>query len=194
MRWSFLWGPFWGCSRQRQQWGGLFFLVHSIINFLSNAGYVGMFETRLSVCMCSSVLFGVRSEAVARQRSTIRWCFLFGPFRGCYRMGRMSAVISFQKDPTNCEGMKWVPGAVFSGVKRSRREAKIQRIFLSIQCPWRLEGQKVVFSFLSVPRLITETHRVVASVTWLASRCPGNVFTVPLPLERVYRSVAPGTC
>jgi hypothetical protein len=28
----------------------------------SNAGYVGMFETRLSVCMCRGVLFGVRSE------------------------------------------------------------------------------------------------------------------------------------
>jgi hypothetical protein len=28
----------------------------------SNAGYVGMFETRLSVCMWSGVLFWVRSE------------------------------------------------------------------------------------------------------------------------------------
>jgi hypothetical protein len=106
----------------------------------SNAGYVGMFETRLSVCMCSGVLYGVCSEAVARQQSTMRWCFLFGPFRVCYRKGRMSAVISVQKDPTNCEGMKWVTGTVFLEVKRSRCEAKIWRIFLSIQCPWLFEG------------------------------------------------------
>jgi hypothetical protein len=37
----------------------------------SNAGYVGMFETRLSVCMCSGVLFGVRSEAELLPRERV---------------------------------------------------------------------------------------------------------------------------
>jgi hypothetical protein len=37
----------------------------------SNAGYAGMFETHLSVCLCSGFLFGVRSEAELLPRERV---------------------------------------------------------------------------------------------------------------------------
>jgi hypothetical protein len=57
-----------------------------------------MFKTRLCVYICSGVLVGVRSEAVARQRQQ---CVVF--FWSVPRLlpeGRNSAVICFQIDPT----------------------------------------------------------------------------------------------
>jgi hypothetical protein len=119
------------------------------------------------VCMCSGVFFGVRSGAVARQRQ--QWGGVFFLVRseavtgqqwgGVFILVRSKAVTGMGGTPLlfalwntpwkwryigqvnpNCKRMKWVPGASSPGVKRSGREAEIQRVFLSLQCLWHLGG------------------------------------------------------
>jgi hypothetical protein len=60
--------------------------------------YVCGYVRDTSVCMCSGVFFGVRSEAVLGSNNN-EVVFYFWSVRGCYRKGRKSAVICFQKDP-----------------------------------------------------------------------------------------------
>jgi hypothetical protein len=91
------------------------------------------------------ISFGVRFEAVARQLQ--QWGCIFFVVRSEADNGRgwSRLLFAFRKPPRkrqyigqvnpNCERMKWVPG-----VKGSGREAEIQRVFLSLQCPLRLGG------------------------------------------------------
>jgi hypothetical protein len=80
-----------------QFWAKVVFSFRSVlrlllgqVKYLSALRQVHSLFQTVSVCPCGGVLFGVRSETVARQRSTIRWCL-----------------------PSRCPEQRWVCGNVW---------------------------------------------------------------------------------
>jgi hypothetical protein len=77
------------------------------------------------------VFFLVRSDAVTGVGgSPLLFAFRKTPRKQQY-IGQVNS---------NCKKIKLVLGALPPGLKQSGREAEIQRVFLTLQSPWRLDG------------------------------------------------------
>jgi hypothetical protein len=160
-------------------------------------GMCGMFDTRLSVCLCSVVLFGVRSEAKLLPRKRVgrvvssRTCILSRCPGTCLpsrcpgtclpsRCPKQGCVCGNVRDTSECMYGQWcfiwgpLPRNVFTEPlpRATRGMWECSRHVWVYVCA-------VVFYLGSVLR---------------PSCCPGNVFAESFPRECVYRAVALGKC